>query len=44
MGQLLACGNDGNNLAQEWHFSTEKFKHFIAAAQQALRHPRRTLR
>jgi len=34
MGQLLACGSVGNNLAQEWHFSTEMFKHFLAAAQQ----------
>jgi len=34
MGQLLAFGGVGNNLAQEWHFSTEMFKHFLAAAQQ----------
>jgi hypothetical protein len=39
MGQLLACGGVGNNLAQEWHFSTEMFKHFLAAAQKAQRHP-----
>jgi hypothetical protein len=37
MGQLLACGSVGNNLAQEWHFSTEMFKHFLAAAQQTSR-------
>jgi hypothetical protein len=39
MGQLLARGGVGNNLAQEWHFSTEMFKHFLAAAQKAQRHP-----
>jgi len=39
MGQLLACGCFGNNLAQKWHLSTEKFKHFLAAAQKVQHQP-----